>query len=94
MRGLYYRPRVGLIDTAPAVDRMLTEGYRRMPPGRKLAQASALTRGVFAAAFAAFRARHADLSDQDVALLWCRQRYGDDLARRVAAYLEARQAKV
>lgn len=88
MAGLYYRPRVGLIDTAPAVDRLLTEGYRRWPVHRRVARGLALTRAMAAVSYANFRARHADLPDQAVKLLWCKQLYGADLARRVAAYLE------
>jgi len=86
--GLYYRPRVGLIDTTPAVDRLLTAGYQRWPVHRRVAQGLAMTRSAAAVSYAQFRARHADLSDQAAALLWCRDLYGDDLARRVATYLE------
>jgi hypothetical protein len=79
---------VGLIDTAPAVERILTEGYRRWPVHRRVAEGLAMTRTAGAVSFANFRGTRPDLSDRAAALLWCRALYGADLAQRVAAYLE------
>ena len=39
---------------------------------------------------ASLRARHPELSDQEIALLWVEQNYGADLARDVRRHLESK----
>ena len=47
-------------DTAPEVDRILVEGYRRMTPAEKLAQVCSLNRSLERLALAGLRARLGD----------------------------------
>jgi hypothetical protein len=51
---------MGVSDTPPAVERMLIEGYRRMPPREKLQRVVALNRALEQLARARIRAQYGD----------------------------------
>jgi hypothetical protein len=55
-------------DTAPAVQRLLIDGYRQMPPTAKLARVVALNRAVEQLAAARLRAQYGPLSDGELRL--------------------------
>jgi len=80
-------------DTDPAIERLQIAGLRRLSPGQRFQMANRLTRSVFLLSWQNFRRRHADLGEDAVALRWVRLLYGDDLATRVAAYLEQRSTR-
>ena len=76
-------------DTAPEVERILVEGYRRMSPAQKLQRVVELTRGVQQMALARIRAQHPAADDRELKLrlasLWLpadvmREVFGWDLA--------------
>ncbi len=78
-------PRVELDDTAPQVEAILVEGYRRMSATDKLRQVADLTRSCQQVALAGIRGRHgADLAERELRLrlasLWL------DRATMVAAF--------
>lgn len=75
-------------DTDPTIERMQIEGLRRLSPGQRFQIANNLTCNVFTLSWRNFRRRYADLDEDAASLLWIRLLYGDDLADRVAAYLE------
>jgi hypothetical protein len=79
-------------DTNPVVEQMQIAGLRRLSPWQRFELANQLTRSVFALSWQNFRRRHADLDDDAAALHWVRLLYGDDLAARVAAYMEQRRS--
>lgn len=55
-------------DTSPEVAAVLLEGYRRMSPAQKLAQAAALSRATRDLAVAGMRRRHPEASDREIHL--------------------------
>lgn len=56
-------------DTAPGVEQLIIEGYRRMSPAEKLGRVVALNRGLDQLVTARLRARYgAQLSDQELRL--------------------------
>ena len=61
-------------DTAPEIERILIEGYRRMAPAAKLARVREMTRAVQQLALAGIRRRHPAISDDEarlrLAALW------------------------
>jgi hypothetical protein len=56
------------VDTDPAIEAMLIEGYRRMSPAQKLERVRALTRAVQELALVDIRRRHPDADDRELAL--------------------------
>src|SRR4051794_30107567 len=76
MSGLYFRPRVGLVDTAPAMERRLTESFRRMTPYRRLAQTTRLIAWSHGVSARAFRAARAGASETAIRLAWYRALHG------------------
>jgi hypothetical protein len=75
-------------DTDPSVERIQIEGLRRLTPTQRFQIANRLTRSAFTLSWANFRRKHADLDENEAALLWVRVLYGDDLADRVSAYVK------
>jgi hypothetical protein len=55
-------------DTAPAIEKVLIEGYRKMTPGQKLERVRALTRDVQRLALADIRRKHPDADERELSL--------------------------
>lgn len=55
-------------DTAPEVQRLLVEGYRRMSPAQKLQRMVALTHGVQQMSLARIRVQHPDADERELKL--------------------------
>ncbi len=55
-------------DTATEIDAYLTEGYRRMSPGEKMARVRALNRAVILLATADVRRTHPHAGEREIAL--------------------------
>ncbi len=75
-------------DTDPVIEQMQIAGLRRLTPGQRFQMANSLTRSAFSLSWSNFRRKHAELDEREVALLWVRLLYGEDLAERVSHYLE------
>jgi hypothetical protein len=59
----------GASDTPPPIERLLIEGYRRMPPAEKLERVAALNRAVDQLARARIRAQYGeDLTERELRL--------------------------
>jgi hypothetical protein len=57
-----------VVDTHPAVEALLIDGYRKMTPSQKLERVRALTRAVQELALLDIRRRHPDADQREVAL--------------------------
>lgn len=75
------------LDTAPEVECLQVEGWRRMSPAEKAALVSGLSRAVDAMAWAGARHRHPGASERELFLRVAIARLGRDLA--VEAYPDA-----
>ena len=76
-------------DTSLAADEAQLEALRRMGPGGRLRAGLRFSRSMIALSRAALRARHPDLDERAVKLLWIEQNYGAALARNVKRRQEA-----
>ena len=76
-------------DTRLAADDAQLEALRRMGSGGRLRAGLRFSRSMIALSRAALRARHPDLDERAVRLLWIEQNYGAALARNVKRHQEA-----
>ena len=76
-------------DTRLAADEAQLEALRRMGSGGRLRAGLRFSRSMIALSRAALRARHPDLDERAVMLLWIEQNYGAALARNVKRHQEA-----
>jgi hypothetical protein len=60
--------REGRVDTSPAIERILIEGYRRMDPQQKLARVVALNRALDQLSRARIRAEYGDVPERELRL--------------------------
>ncbi|MBN1868109.1 hypothetical protein JW916_12560 [Candidatus Sumerlaeota bacterium] len=77
-------------DTHPDVEQRQIAMLREAGPARRFTLTRSLSRSVIEMSRAAVKRRHPDLSSRECALRWVALCYGENLARRVAAYLEER----
>jgi hypothetical protein len=78
-------------DTAPEAHRVQIELLRRAGPTRRFALAASLTRFAVEASRRELRRRHPEEDERSIALRWVSIHYGEDLADRLRAHLEARE---
>ena len=76
-------------DTSRAADDAQLEALRRMGPGGRLRAGLRFSRSMIALSRAALRARHPELGEEALKLLWIEQNYGAALAREVRRHQEA-----
>ncbi len=76
-------------DTSRAADEAQLEALRRMGPGGRLQAGLRFSRSMIALSRAALRARHPELGERALRLLWIEQNYGAALAREVRRHQEA-----
>ena len=76
-------------DTSRAADEAQLQALRRMGPGGRLRAGLRFSRSMIALSRAALRARHPELDEQALRLLWIEQNYGAALAREVRRHQEA-----
>jgi len=76
-------------DTSRAAQAARIEALRGMGPGGRLRAGLRFSRSMIALSRAALRARHPDLDERAVRLLWIEQSYGATLARAVRRQQEA-----
>ena len=76
-------------DTSRAADEAQLEALRRMGPGGRLRAGLRFSRSMIALSRAALRARHPELGELALKLLWIEQNYGAALAREVQRHQEA-----
>jgi len=76
-------------DTGRAAHEAQLEALRRMGPAGRLRAGLRFSRSMIALSRAALRARHPELGEQALRLLWIEQNYGADLARKVRRHQEA-----
>ena len=76
-------------DTSRAADEAQLEALRRMGPGGRLRAGLRFSRSMIALSRAALRARHPELGEQALRLLWIEQNYGAALARAVRRHQKA-----
>ena len=76
-------------DTSRAADEAQVEALRRMGPGGRLRAGLRFSGSMIALSRAALRARHPELDEQGLKLLWIEQTYGAALAREVKRHQEA-----
>ena len=76
-------------DTSRAADEAQLEALRRMGPGGRLRTGLRFSRSMIALSRAALRARHPELDEHALRLLWIEQSYGAALARDVRRHQEA-----
>ena len=76
-------------DTSRAADEAQLETLRRMGPGGRLRAGMRFSRSMIALSRAALRARHPELGEEALKLLWIEQNYGAALARKVRRHQEA-----
>ncbi len=77
-------------DTSPATEALLIAGVRAMSPTRRLQIMARLTASARRLAWRQFRARHADLPEQEARLRWAELIYGPETIAPVRAALAAR----
>ena len=75
-------------DTSRAADEAQLEALRRMGPGGRLRAGLRFSRSMIALSRAALRARHPELGERALRLLWIEQNYGAALAREVRRHQE------
>jgi hypothetical protein len=56
----------GISDTAPEIENLLIEGYRKMSPQQKLPQVNELTKAVQQFALARIRKEYGDISEREL----------------------------
>ena len=78
-----------LSDTAPDVQDIQLEAYRRMSPPEKLARMAELCRTAYLLALAGLRQRHPAASEQELLLHLAVRRLGADTVARVYGWREA-----
>ena len=76
-------------DTSRAADEAQLEALRRMGPGGRLRAGLRFSRSMIALSRAALRARHPELDEHALRLLWIEQNYGAALANKVRRHQEA-----
>ena len=76
-------------DTSRAADEAQLEALRRMGPGGRLRAGLRFSRSMIALSRAALQARHPELGEEALKLLWIEQNYGAALAREVRRHQEA-----
>ena len=76
-------------DTSRAADEAQLQALRRMGPGGRLRAGLRFSRSMIALSRAALRARHPELDEHALRLLWIEQNYGAALARKVRRHQEA-----
>ena len=76
-------------DTCRAADEAQLEALRRMGSGGRLRAGLRFSRSMIALSRAALRARHPELDEQALRLLWIEQNYGAPLARAVKRHQKA-----
>ena len=76
-------------DTSRAANEAQLETLRRMGPGGRLRAGLRFSRSMIALSRAALRARHPELDEHALRLLWIEQNYGAALARKVRRHQEA-----
>ena len=76
-------------DTTRAADEAQLEALRRMGPGGRLRAGLRFSRSMIALSRAALRARHPELDEHALRLLWIEQNYGAALAGAVRRHQEA-----
>ena len=76
-------------DTSRAADEAQLEALRRMGPGGRLRAGLRFSCSMIALSRAALRARHPELGERALKLLWIEQNYGAALARAVQRHQEA-----
>ena len=76
-------------DTSRAADKAQLEALRRMGPGGRLRAGLRFSRSMIALSRTALRARHPELDEHALRLLWIEQNYGAALARKVRRHQEA-----
>ena len=76
-------------DTCRAADEAQLEALRRMGPAGRLRAGLRFSRSMIALSRAALRARHPELDEQALRLLWIEQNYGAALARAVERHQKA-----
>jgi hypothetical protein len=84
--------RYGLSDTSPDVERVHLRLLREAGPVRRAAIALDLSAAAIEATRQGLRRRHPELSEEEIGLRFVALCYGQDLADRVRAYLDARKA--
>lgn len=84
------RRRTGLNDTSPDAERVQLELLRQATPERRAALALALSQHVAQLARAAIRRANPGASESEIDLQFVALQYGQELADRVRAHLEAR----
>ncbi len=75
--------RVPLSDTHPEAEKVMIEGYRRMPGWQKLQQVTALTQMVNDLALADIRHRHPNAEEEEVRMRLASRWLSPELMRRV-----------
>lgn len=70
------------LDTAPEIERLQIEGWRRMSAEEKAAIVTGLTRAAYDLALAGLHARHPDASPRELFLRLALLTLGPDLARK------------
>ena len=76
-------------DTSRAADEAQLQALRRMGPGGRLRAGLRFSGSMIALSRAALRARHPELGEEALKLLWIEQNYGVALAREVRRHQEA-----
>ena len=76
-------------DTSRAADEAQLEVLRRMGPGGRLRAGLRFSRSMITLSRAALRARHPELDERALLLLWIEQSYGAALARKVQRHQDA-----
>ena len=76
-------------DTSRAAHAAHIEALRRMGPGGRLRAGLRFSSSMIALSRAALRARHPELDEPALRLLWIEQSYGAELARAVRRHQEA-----
>lgn len=76
------------LDTPPEIERLLVEGWRRMPPAEKLRLVFQMSRTTRELALAGVRQRYPAASPREHFLRLAVVVLGDDLARRVYPDIE------
>lgn len=76
-------------DTSRAADEAQIEALRRMGSAGRLRAGLRFSRSMIALSRRALRARHPELGEEALKLLWIEQNYGAALARKVRRHQEA-----
>ena len=77
-------------DTHPDIERMQVRLLRQAGPCRRLELARSLSQSTMEMSLSALRRRHPGLPDREYSLMLLSLTCGEDLARRVRAYLANR----